>query len=44
VSSTVFIQAMLPRFCVASTKPEFALDRAKAEEALVRARVGSGAA
>jgi hypothetical protein len=35
---------MLPRLWVVSTKPEFALVLAKAEEALVRARVGSGAA
>jgi hypothetical protein len=35
---------MLPRFWVASTKPEAALGRSQGRSTLVRARVGSGAA
>jgi hypothetical protein len=41
---TVPLQVMLPRLSVASTKPEAALVRSQGWIALVRARVGSGAA
>jgi hypothetical protein len=40
----VLLQVMLPRFWVASTKPKAALVRSQGWTALVRARVGSGAA